>query len=145
MPRLTSLVVAALSSAVFAAEIRGPFPILSVPYHDDGSLDLDVLVKEAQFVADAGVEGFIWCQSNDAIDLLTQEEKMASFAENGCTSPISDLVSAMSALPSAKTNLCTERISSPSARFSSCVNSAMLILLLGLSHFPGYFTSETTS
>ena len=63
-----------------AAELRGPLPILSVPYHDDGALDVETLVKEARFVADAGVGGFIWCQSNDAIDLLTREEKMRSFA-----------------------------------------------------------------
>ena len=31
----------ALSFAVSAAEIRGPYPILSVPYHEDGALDLD--------------------------------------------------------------------------------------------------------
>lgn len=59
--------------------IRGPFPILSVPYRADGAVDHDVLVKEARFVADAGVNGFIWCQSNDAVDLLSVEEKKASF------------------------------------------------------------------
>ena len=80
MTRLIAIFATVLSFAVSAAEIRGPFPILSVPYHEDGTLDLDVLVKEARFVADAGVEGFIWCQSNDAIDLLTPEEKKASFA-----------------------------------------------------------------
>jgi 1-pyrroline-4-hydroxy-2-carboxylate deaminase len=63
-----------------AAELRGPLPILSVPYHDDGALDVETLVREARFVADAGVGGFIWCQSNDAIDLLTREEKIRSFA-----------------------------------------------------------------
>ena len=36
-------------------------------------------MKEARFVADAGVNGFIWCQSNDAVDLLSVEEKKASF------------------------------------------------------------------
>lgn len=60
--------------------IRGPFPILSVPYEESGVVDFDVLVKEARFVADAGVNGFIWAQSNDAIDLLTVEEREASFA-----------------------------------------------------------------
>ena len=63
-----------------SAELRGPLPILSVPYHDDGALDVETLVKEARFVADAGVGGFVWCQSNDAIDLLTREEKTRSFA-----------------------------------------------------------------
>ena len=65
----------------WADAIRGPFPILSVPYEEAGAVDFDVLVKEARFVADAGVNGFIWAQSNDAIDLLTIEERKASFAK----------------------------------------------------------------
>lgn len=63
----------------WADSIRGPFPILSVPYEEDGAVDFDVLVKEARFVADAGVNGFIWAQSNDAIDLLTVDERKGSF------------------------------------------------------------------
>ena len=74
MKTITGVCAAVLSMVVAAAEIRGPFPILSVPYHEDGALDLETVVKEAQFVADAGVGGFIWCQSNDAVDLLTPDE-----------------------------------------------------------------------
>ena len=59
--------------------LRGPFPILSVPYEENGAVDFDVLVTEARFVADAGVNGFIWAQSNDAIDLLSLEERKAGF------------------------------------------------------------------
>ena len=62
-----------------AAELRGVYPILSVPYEENGALDVGTLVKEARFVVDAGVEGFIWAQSNDAIDLLTIQEKKDSF------------------------------------------------------------------
>lgn len=80
MVHKVSIIFAVFSLAVSAAEIRGPFPILSAPYHEDGALDVDTLVKEARFVADAGVNGFIWCQSNDAVDLLTLEEKKKSFA-----------------------------------------------------------------
>jgi dihydrodipicolinate synthase/N-acetylneuraminate lyase len=72
---LVAAASALLSFAAASAEIRGPFPILSVPYEEDGALDVETLVREARFVADSGVEGFIWCQSNDAIDLLTAEEK----------------------------------------------------------------------
>lgn len=61
------------------AKICGPYPILSVPYHLDGGLDTLTLVKEAEFVAECGVNGFIWAQSNDAIDLLTVEERKNSF------------------------------------------------------------------
>lgn len=60
-------------------KICGPYPILSVPYHLDGGLDTLTLVKEAEFVAKCGVNGFIWAQSNDAIDLLTVEERKTSF------------------------------------------------------------------
>ena len=59
--------------------ICGPFPILSVPYRSDGALDCETLVREAEFVAECGVNGFIWAQSNDAIDLLTVEERKTSF------------------------------------------------------------------
>jgi hypothetical protein len=55
MSRLLATAAVAISLAVSAAELRGPLPILSVPYHDDGALDVETLVKEARFVADAGV------------------------------------------------------------------------------------------
>lgn len=78
---LVGLCIGASGGAAWAAaELRGPLPILSVPYHEDGALDVETLVREARFVADAGVGGFIWCQSNDAIDLLARDEKKASFA-----------------------------------------------------------------
>ncbi len=73
-------VMTAACGAVAPERICGPFPILSAPYCEDGSLDTDTLVKEAEFVADCGVNGFIWAQSNDAIDLLTVDERKASFA-----------------------------------------------------------------
>ena len=59
--------------------LRGPFPILSVPYHEDGAMDVETLVEEAQFVVRCGVNGFIWAQSNDAIDLLTPDERKDGF------------------------------------------------------------------
>ena len=59
--------------------LRGPYPILSVPYKTDGALDVETLVEEARFVARCGVNGFIWAQSNDAVDLLTIDERKASF------------------------------------------------------------------
>ena len=65
--------------AASPADIRGPFPILSAPYEEDGALDVETLVREARHVASSGVAGFIWAQSNDAVDLLTVEEKKTSF------------------------------------------------------------------
>ncbi len=70
---------ATVGARVPSGRISGPYPILSVPYHEDGSLDVGTLVDEARFVVDCGVPGFIWAQSNDAIDLLTIEERKASF------------------------------------------------------------------
>lgn len=62
-----------------ARELRGPFPIMSIAYHEDGSLDCETLVKEAQYVDDCGCPGVIWCQSDDAVDFLTIEEKARSY------------------------------------------------------------------
>lgn len=59
--------------------MRGPFPIMSTPYLEDGQVDYATLAKACQFVADCGCKGVIWGQSNDAIDLLTLEEKKSAF------------------------------------------------------------------
>ena len=76
----TLLALCALLAAVPAArEMRGPFPIMSTPYHLDGSVDYSALAREAQWVDDCGCPGVIWCQSNDAVDLLTTEEKFKGF------------------------------------------------------------------
>ena len=57
--------------------IEGPFLILSTPYNEDGSVNYENLVKEARFAAEWDTPGVIWPQSNDAIDLLTVEERLA--------------------------------------------------------------------
>ena len=75
----------ALSFCVKAAEaVRGAYPILTTPYLADGSVDYDSLVKEAEWVDAAGVDGIIWPQSDDSVDLLTTDEKkrgMTALAE----------------------------------------------------------------
>lgn len=58
-------------------KIEGPYLILSTPYYEDGSVNYENLVKEACFAADWNTPGLIWPQSNDAIDLLTAEERLA--------------------------------------------------------------------
>ncbi len=73
-----------LGAAIFAAvpkaqEMRGPFPILSTPYFADGRVDYETLAAEAKWTAKCGCPGVIWCQSNDAVDLLTTEEKFRGF------------------------------------------------------------------
>ncbi|MGN0826708.1 MAG: dihydrodipicolinate synthase family protein [Kiritimatiellia bacterium] len=56
--------------------LRGPFPILSVPYFEDGRIDYASLGREVRFTVGSGCPGVIWGQSNDAVDLLTLEEKL---------------------------------------------------------------------
>jgi len=74
----------AVSSVAMAAvpvpeDMRGPFPIMSTPYFEDGAVDYETLCREARWTDDCGCPGVIWCQSNDAIDLLTTEEKFKGF------------------------------------------------------------------
>lgn len=59
--------------------MRGPFPILSTPYNADGSVDYESLKRGVRFTADSVCPGVIWCQSNDAVDLLTFEEKVKGY------------------------------------------------------------------
>ena len=71
------LLAAGLAHAAVPSDdrLKGPFLIASTPYHADGSVDYDALVAEARYMDAAGCTGVIWPQSNDAIDLLTAEEK----------------------------------------------------------------------
>ena len=67
---------AAAAAVPTPSDIRGAYPILTTPYLADGSVDYDSLVKEAEWVDAAGVDGIIWPQSDDSVDLLTTDEKM---------------------------------------------------------------------
>lgn len=60
-------------------EMRGPFPIMSTPYFENGDVDYDGLVRQVDWLLKCKTPGAIWCQSNDAIDLLTTEEKFRGF------------------------------------------------------------------
>ena len=62
-----------------SADLRGPFPIMSTPYFEDGSVDYGGLKREIDWLVECGSPGAIWCQSNDAIDLLTTQEKHCGF------------------------------------------------------------------
>lgn len=76
---LFSLATAAGARVPGPSDMRGPFPILSTPYHEDGSVDYDGLVREIRWGVRCGCPGLVWCQSNDAIDLLSAEEKLKGF------------------------------------------------------------------
>lgn len=56
---------------------RGPFPILSTPFTASGDVDFEILAREAKFADWCESPGMIWPQSNDSVDLLTQDEKLA--------------------------------------------------------------------
>ena len=60
--------------------IEGPYIILSNGYYPDGSLDYDALVRQAEFASEWDIPGVIWPQSNDAVDLLSKEEKFKGMA-----------------------------------------------------------------
>lgn len=82
MKRLIPLILICLVSCVRPAQetetlIEGPYLILSTAYNEDGSVNYENLVKEARFAAEWNTPGLIWPQSNDAIDLLTVEERIA--------------------------------------------------------------------
>ena len=83
-----ALAAAALCAASCAAHVMpptppicGPYPILTTPYLEDGSVDYEALVTEAQWVDRALVNGIIWPQSDDSIDLLTMDEKKKGILE----------------------------------------------------------------
>lgn len=67
------------ASLLFAAgTIRGPMPILSTPYFEDGSIDYESLAAQTKFVA-KWCPGVIWGQSNDSVDLVTHDERLKAF------------------------------------------------------------------
>ena len=72
---LLVLVSATYILAQGAEAVRGAYPILTTPYLADGAVDYDSLVREAEWTDAAGVNGIIWPQSDDSIDLLTTDEK----------------------------------------------------------------------
>ena len=71
--------VCMLATIPTVQDMKGPFPIMSTPYFEDGAIDYDGLAREVRFVCDSGCPGCIWGQSNDAVDLLTTEEKFRCF------------------------------------------------------------------
>ena len=74
---LVALASCGCTEQVQGERIEGPFLILSTPYNEDGSVNYENLVKEACFAAEWDTPGVIWPQSNDAIDLLTVDERLA--------------------------------------------------------------------
>lgn len=94
----TLLALCALLAVVPSVdEMRGPFPIMSTPYFEDGAVDYDGLKREAAWLVRCKSPGAIWCQSNDAIDLLTTEEKFRGFEACAAAVEGKDIVLALGA------------------------------------------------
>ena len=86
-----------LAAVPSVEEMRGPFPIMSTPYFEDGTVDCDGLKREAAWLIRCGTPGAIWCQSNDAIDLLSTEEKFRGFEACATACEGADIVLALGA------------------------------------------------
>ena len=54
--------------------LRGPFPLLCTPWTADGALDVQTLVKEAEFVDSCGVAGILWPTAGEVVDLVKEGE-----------------------------------------------------------------------
>ena len=54
--------------------IRGPYPLLVTPWTEDAKLDVDVLVKEADYVNGCGVGGIIWPTAGEVLGNLSVAE-----------------------------------------------------------------------
>ena len=88
---------ALLATVPSVEEMRGPFPIMSTPYFEDGAVDCDGLKREVDWLVRCGTPGAIWCQSNDAVDLLTTEEKFCGFEACAAAAEGKDIVLALGA------------------------------------------------
>ena len=63
-----------LKETVETNPIQGPYPLLVTPWTDDAKLDVDVLVKEADYVNSCGVGGIIWPTAGEVIGNLSKAE-----------------------------------------------------------------------
>lgn len=60
-------------------QMRGPFPIVSLAYFEDGAADYESIARQVEWANRWGCRGIIFGQSNDAVDLLTNSEKVRGF------------------------------------------------------------------
>ena len=84
MKRLMLVGLAALAGCVMQSgtracrqpdrEIHGPYPLLVTPWTEDARLDVDVLVREADYVNGCGVGGIIWPTAGEVLGNLSAAE-----------------------------------------------------------------------
>lgn len=72
-------ICALFASIPSAEQMRGPFPIVSMTYFENGAIDYESIAKQVAWADRWGCKGIIFGQSNDAVDLLTDEEKVRGF------------------------------------------------------------------
>lgn len=60
-----------------ARRLEGIFPIMQTPFSDSGSLDLETLAREVQFLHRIGVQGMTWPQLASEWGTLTVDERLA--------------------------------------------------------------------
>lgn len=68
-----------------SAPLHGVYPVLTTPYAPDGSIDLDALRKEIDYVFDIGAQGITFALVSDLLRLTAEERmdvpgKLVSFA-----------------------------------------------------------------
>jgi len=64
----------AIAAARDENPIRGPYPLLVTPWTEDAKLDVEVLVKEADYVESCGTGGIIWPTAGEVIGNLSVDE-----------------------------------------------------------------------
>lgn len=63
--------------AAASPRFAGIFPIMNTPFTNADALDLETLVREAEFLHRAGVQGVVWPQLASEWSTLSFEERMA--------------------------------------------------------------------
>ncbi len=55
--------------------LKGIFPIAQTPFTDRGALDVEILVRQLEFIHRGGVHGFVWPQLASEWSTLTEAER----------------------------------------------------------------------
>jgi 4-hydroxy-tetrahydrodipicolinate synthase len=63
--------------------LRGIFPIAQSPFTDADELDLAAMVKQLEFIARGGVQGFVWPQIASEWSTLSEKERFAGMEAIG--------------------------------------------------------------
>ncbi len=66
---------AANASPASKEPFKGIFPVLQTPFKDNEEIDVDVLLKEANFVIEAGGHGMAWPRLGSEFYVLSEDER----------------------------------------------------------------------